>query len=144
MDQVQQQIEDARRVLYDIDPVNGNTIGKSKLYRRYEKNAANYAKAKSGYAAAYAKAQSDPVALQVWPLTGVTYRQAIDSAWDDWIIGMPSSSPTDASSSPSDTTSSPSSDPSPSPPSGTTSPSPVDTSSTGPDDAATTSDKPQT
>lgn len=85
MDQVQQQIEDARRVLYNLAP-DGTIISKSNLYEMYEKNAANYAKAKSGYAAAYAKAQSDPVALQVWPLTGVTYRQAIDSAWDDWII----------------------------------------------------------
>ena len=85
MDPVQQQIEDARRVLYNIDPVDGSIIGKSKLYQLYEKNAADYAKAKSDYAAAYARARSDPAALQAWPLTATTYQQAVDSAWDCWM-----------------------------------------------------------
>jgi hypothetical protein len=80
-----QQIEDARRILYDVDPKNGSIIGKSKPYETYEKNAAAYAKAKSDYAAAYAKAGSDPMALQSWPLTGVTYQQAVDRAWDSWM-----------------------------------------------------------
>lgn len=81
----QQHIEDARRILYDVDPKNGTIIGKSKLYQIYEKNAADYAKAKSDYAAAYEKAGSDPMALQSWPLTGVTYQQAVDRAWGSWI-----------------------------------------------------------
>jgi hypothetical protein len=84
MDQVQQQIEDARRILYDVDPKNGTAIDKSKLYQMYEQNAADYAKAKADYATAYAKARSDPMALQSWPLTGVTYQQAVDQAWDRW------------------------------------------------------------
>lgn len=87
MDDVQQQIEDARRTLYDLDPVNGNIISKSKLYEMYEKNAADYAKAKSQYAERWAKVQSDPVALQAWPLTATTYQQAVDNAWDDWVSG---------------------------------------------------------
>src|SRR5438132_13405507 len=85
MDPVQQRVEDARRVLYNLDPVDGSIISKSKLYEMYEKNAAEYAKAKSDYAEAYAKAQSTPAALQAWPLTGTTYRQAVDSAWDGWV-----------------------------------------------------------
>jgi hypothetical protein len=87
MDPVQQQIEDARRTLYNLNPVDGSITNKSNLYEMYEKNAANYAKAKSDYAAAYAKAQSDPATLQAWPLTATTYQQAVDSAWDDWVSG---------------------------------------------------------
>ena len=85
MDPVQQRVEDARRVLYNLDPVDGSIISKSKLYEMYEKNAAEYAKAKSDYAVAYAKARSDPAALQAWPLAGTTYQQAVDSAWDRWM-----------------------------------------------------------
>jgi len=72
-------------MLYDLNPVNGNIISKSKLYEMYEKNAAEYAKAKSDYAVAYSKARSDPAALQAWPLAGATYQQAVDSAWDRWM-----------------------------------------------------------
>lgn len=84
MDPVQQRVEDARRVLYDLDPVDGSIISKSKLYEMYEKNAAEYARAKSEYAAAYAKARSDATALQAWPLTATTYQQAVDRAWNAW------------------------------------------------------------
>jgi hypothetical protein len=85
MNQVQQQIESARRTLYELDPVDGNIIGKSKLYEMYQNNAAAYAKAKSDYAAAYARASADPAALQAWPVTGTTYQQAVDNAWNDWV-----------------------------------------------------------
>ena len=85
MDPVHQHVEDAKRVLYNLNPVDGSIISKSKLYEMYEKNAADYAKAKSDYAVAYAKARSDPVALQAWPLTGATYQQAVDRAWDRWM-----------------------------------------------------------
>jgi hypothetical protein len=85
MDHVQQQIEDARRTLYNLNPVDGSITNKSNLYEMYEKNATNYAKAKSDYTVAYAKAQSDPAALQAWPLTGTTYQQAVDQAWDRWM-----------------------------------------------------------
>jgi hypothetical protein len=84
MDHVQQQVEDARRTLYNLNPVDGSINSKSNLYEMYEKNAADYAKAKSDYAAAYAKAQSNPAALQTWPLTATTYQQAVDSAWNSW------------------------------------------------------------
>jgi hypothetical protein len=82
---VQKQIEDAKRILYDIDPNSGTIIGKSKLYKMYEENMEAYGKAKSAMAEAYAKAQSDPMALQVWPMTGATYQQDVDQAWDRWI-----------------------------------------------------------
>lgn len=84
MDQVQQQIEDARRVLYNLAP-DGTVISKSNLYEMYEKNAADYTKAKSDMGVAYAKALSDPLALQAWPMTGTTYQRAVDSAWDHWM-----------------------------------------------------------
>jgi hypothetical protein len=85
MDPVDQHVEDAKRVLYNLDPVNGSIISKSNLYEMYEKNAADYAKAKSDYAVAYAKARSDPAALQAWPVAGTTYQQAVDRAWDRWM-----------------------------------------------------------
>ena len=84
MDQVQQQIEDVRRVLYNLAP-DGSVISKTKLYQLYEKNAADYTKAKSDMGVAYAKALSDPLALQAWPMTGTTYQRAVDSAWDRWM-----------------------------------------------------------
>ena len=85
MDPVHQHVEDAKRVLYNLDPVDGSIMSKSKLYEMYEKNAADYAKAKSDYAVAYAKARSDPAALQAWPLTATTYQQAVDRAWNAWM-----------------------------------------------------------
>jgi hypothetical protein len=84
MDPGKQQTEDARRVLYNLDPDDGSIVSKSKLYQLYEKNAADYARAKSDYAAAYAKACSDPATLQQWPLTASTYQQAVDRAWNTW------------------------------------------------------------
>jgi len=85
MDPIHQRVEEAKRVLYNLDPVDGSILSKSKLYEMYEKNAADYARAKSDYAAAYAKARSDPTALQAWPLTAATYQQAVDHAWNAWI-----------------------------------------------------------
>jgi hypothetical protein len=83
MDSAKEQIEDARRVLYNLAP-DGTITSKTNLYQMYEKNAAAYTKAKSDYTAAYAKARSSPMALQTWPLTATTYQQAIDSAWNSW------------------------------------------------------------
>ena len=85
MDPSHQRVEDARRVLYNLNPVDGSIISKSKLYEMYEKNAAEYAKAKSDYAVADAKARFDPAALQAWPLAATTYQQAVDRAWDRWM-----------------------------------------------------------
>jgi hypothetical protein len=83
MASAKQQIEDARRVLYNLAS-DGTIISKTELYQMYERNAAVYAKAKSDYAAAYAKARSSPMTLQTWPLTATTYQQAVDSAWNSW------------------------------------------------------------
>jgi hypothetical protein len=85
MDPVEQHVEDAKRVLYNLDPVDKSIASRSNLYEMYKKNAIKYANAKSNYAVAYAKAQSDPAALQAWPMTGTTYQQAVDSAWDHWM-----------------------------------------------------------
>jgi hypothetical protein len=83
MGSAKQQIEGARRVLYNLAP-DGTIISKTELYQMYERNAAAYAKAKSDYAAGYAKASSSPMTLQTWPLTATTYQQAIDTAWNSW------------------------------------------------------------
>jgi hypothetical protein len=104
---MRKQIEDARRILYDIDPNTGSIIGKSNLYKKYEEFLEAYAKAKSAMEEADAKARSDPMAAQVWPITAATYREAVEQAWDSWmsadkdkieraltIIGLQSNNPT--------------------------------------------------
>lgn len=83
MGSAKQQIEGARRVLYNLAP-DGTIISKTELYQMYERNAAAYAKAKSDYAAGYVKARSSPTTLQTWPLAATTYQQAVDSAWNSW------------------------------------------------------------
>ncbi len=83
-DNIQQAIENARRTLYVLNP-DETIAGKTDLYQRYQANAEAYARAMSQRAEAYAKAQSDPATLQAWPMTGMTYQQAIDSARDNWM-----------------------------------------------------------
>jgi hypothetical protein len=78
---VQKQINDAQAVLYDLD-TDGSILGKSKLYKTYEKNALAYAMAKSNYAAAMADARTDPAKAQVWPMQAATYQEAVDDAYD--------------------------------------------------------------
>ena len=85
MDQVDQRIEGARRLLYDLDPVAGTILGKSNLYKLYEANATAYATAKSTFASAMEKAASDPARASQWPLIAVTYQQAVDTAYDAWM-----------------------------------------------------------
>jgi hypothetical protein len=78
---VQKQINDAQAVLYDLD-TDGSILGKSKLYKTYEKNAAAYALAKASYAIAMADARTDPAKAQIWPMTSATYQQTVDDAYD--------------------------------------------------------------
>jgi hypothetical protein len=78
---VQKQIDEARKVLYELDD-GGSILGKSKLYKTYEKNARAFALAKANYATEMAAATSNPAKAQVWPMTSVTLQQAVDEAWD--------------------------------------------------------------
>jgi hypothetical protein len=78
---VQKQIDASSAILYDLD-TDGSILGKSKLYKTYQKNAGAYALAKANYANAMADAKSDPARAQVWPMTSATYQQAVDDAYD--------------------------------------------------------------
>jgi hypothetical protein len=78
---VQKQIDAATAVLYDLD-TDGSILGKSDLYKKYEKNAAAYAMAKATYAIAMAEAKTDPAKAEVWPMTSATYQNAVDDAYD--------------------------------------------------------------
>ncbi len=81
--QVQQDIDAARRVLYVLD-AQGNIVGKTPLYQRYQDNESAFLKAKQDYNNAYADALNDPVKLQNWPIAGVDYKQRVDQAYDAW------------------------------------------------------------
>jgi hypothetical protein len=78
---VQKQIDEARKVLYELDN-DGTILGKTKLYKTYEKNARALAQAKANYATEMAAARSNPAKAEVWPMTSVTFQQAVDAAWD--------------------------------------------------------------
>jgi hypothetical protein len=78
---VQKQIDDAQTVLYELD-TDGSILGKSKLYKTYEKNAMAYALAKANYAMALADARSNPSKAETWPMTSVTFQQSVDDAYD--------------------------------------------------------------
>lgn len=83
--EVQKQIDDARKVLYEQeldDDGNLTIIGKSKLYKRYVKNATAYAEAKKIFAEAQAAALADPIKAESWPLTSTFYQRQVDEAWD--------------------------------------------------------------
>jgi hypothetical protein len=78
---VQKQIDDAQKVLYELD-TDGSILGKSKLYKTYEKNAMAYALAKANYAVALADARANPSKAEIWPMTSVTFQQSVDDAYD--------------------------------------------------------------
>lgn len=80
---VQKKIDDARKVLYELDE-EGNIIGNSRLYERYVQNAENYAQAKKDYSDAQAAALADPVKANSWPQDSVFYQRKVNRAWDDF------------------------------------------------------------
>ncbi len=80
--EVQKRVDDARKILYEIDPTDGSIIGKSKLYKRYLVNATAYAEAKKDYAEAQAAALADPLKASTWPMTSAVYQQKVDEAYD--------------------------------------------------------------
>jgi hypothetical protein len=79
---VQKQIDDAKKVLYEMDPDDGSIVGKSKLYKMYEKNARDYAMSKANYAIAQAQAKEDRSKADIWPMTSTTYQNVVDDAFD--------------------------------------------------------------
>lgn len=79
---IQKQIDDAKKVLYDLDPSDGSILGKSDLYKRYEKNAMAYARAKTDFANAQTAALANPTTAASWPMTSAVYQQAVDDAYD--------------------------------------------------------------
>ena len=81
--ELEKQLEAARKVLYEADD-DGDLLLKSKLFKRYEKNAMAYAKAKKDFAEAQAEALADPAKADTWPQTAAFYQRQVDEAWDTW------------------------------------------------------------
>lgn len=73
----------AQALLYLKDD-KGNFVGYTQLYAQYRKNRTAWTKAIGEQAAAYARAMSDPVAGQSWPVEGVTYADTVTLALDDF------------------------------------------------------------
>src|SRR5262249_57549704 len=65
---VQKQIDDAQKVLYELDPTDGSIVGKSKLFQTYTKNANDYAMAKANYAIIQPQATADRAQPDLWPI----------------------------------------------------------------------------
>lgn len=82
---VQKQIDDAKKILYKMDD-DGAIIGKSDLYKTYQKNALAYATAKATFAQTQALTISNPnsTIADSWPLISSSLQQAVDNAWDDF------------------------------------------------------------
>jgi hypothetical protein len=76
-------VEAAKKLLYLRDD-KGNFVGYTQLYAQYRKNRTTWTDAVGAQAAAYAKAMSDPVAGQVWPVEGQTYANKVKQALDDF------------------------------------------------------------
>jgi hypothetical protein len=85
--EVQKQIDDATKVLHELDPDDGSIVGKSKLYKNYLKNALAYTQAKKDYADAQAAALADPVKAQTWPIDSALYQEKINQAYDAFKTG---------------------------------------------------------
>jgi len=79
--EIENRINEARKILYELDD-QGDIVGKSKLYKRYVKNASDYALAKKQYSDAQAKALADPVAAETFPQDSVFFQNQVDQAWD--------------------------------------------------------------
>jgi hypothetical protein len=81
--EIKQRIEAAQRVLYEMD-AEGDFTGYTPKYAAYRHNSKELEDTRSAYASAYWAAMADPIAGRAWPVTSARYRNAIDSAYDDW------------------------------------------------------------
>lgn len=79
---VQQQIDEAKKVLYELDPDDGSIIGRTKLYKNYMKNAEAYAQSKTDFTVAQNTTLADPTIAHSWPLLSAGYKQRVDDAYD--------------------------------------------------------------
>jgi hypothetical protein len=80
---VQSRIDEATKVLYEVDPKDGSITGKSKLFENYRKNATAYAKAVKDYADAQDVSLNDPTKAASTPTTLLVYQQVRDDALAD-------------------------------------------------------------
>jgi len=76
-------VKAAQELLYLKDD-KGNFVGYTPLYAQYRRNQKAWTDAVGAQAAAYARAMSDPVLGQEWPVEAATYANAVTQAWDDF------------------------------------------------------------
>ncbi len=83
--QVVAAIDKAQKVLFVANP--DGTIGttKSPIYKLYITNTNRYGSAVAAFAQAFASARSDPNQMQIWPVTSITFQNAVDEARDELI-----------------------------------------------------------
>ncbi|MER5278573.1 hypothetical protein ABT025_22880 [Streptomyces sp. NPDC002809] len=80
--EVQARIDAARKTLFTLD-ADGNMTGYSRKHEIYNQNRKSYEDAVSAFASAFAAATADPAQGQVWPVTSVKYKGAVDKARAD-------------------------------------------------------------
>ena len=73
-------LADAENLLYNHD-ADGNITGPSIKFQNWIKFSQAYADAKAGFALAQAQAMADPVLGSVWPATGSSLQQKVDTAY---------------------------------------------------------------
>jgi hypothetical protein len=76
-------VKAAQKLLYLMDD-KGNFVGYTQLYAQYRRNRKAWTDAIGAQAAAFAKAMSDPVAGQTWPIQQITYANTVKAALDDF------------------------------------------------------------
>lgn len=72
-------VADAHRMLRDE---NGQA---TQRYQDYLTHQEAYRAARRAYDDALAEAQRDPVRLQAWPITGMTFQRSLDEAYQKWL-----------------------------------------------------------
>jgi hypothetical protein len=73
----------AQNLLY-IKDANGSLIGYTPLYAQFRRNQQAWTDAIAAQAMAYAKATSDPVAGQEWPIVAQSYASKVTAALNDY------------------------------------------------------------
>lgn len=73
----------AQNLLY-LKDANGNFIGYTPLYAQFRRNQQAWTDAIAAQAMAYAKATSDPVAGQQWPIVAQSYASKVTAALNDY------------------------------------------------------------
>ncbi|WP_375430646.1 hypothetical protein [uncultured Friedmanniella sp.] len=80
---VAQALADAEKVLYNHD-ADGNITGPSIKFQNWIKFSQSYADAKATFATQQAQAMADPILGSVWPATGASLQQKVDTAYQIW------------------------------------------------------------